>query len=95
MLKVNNNKVGLILGAIVAALNLIWSGLVWAGLAHRFLNWLFALGFIINPFQITEFAAGRMVVIVLVGFVSGYLIGWLAVAAWNKISGSSITTNLN
>ncbi len=84
MEKINSNKLGLILGAIIGGLHLVWALLVWLGLAQGLLDWVFSLHFIVNPYVISSFNSWTMILLVVVTFIVGYIVGLVIAALINK-----------
>ena len=56
---INKHKAGLVLGSFLGLLHLLWSVLVALGFAQPFLDFIFWLHMIKNPFQVEGFALGR------------------------------------
>jgi hypothetical protein len=83
MEKVNNNKIGLIFGLLMAIGHLIWALLVWIGLAQRLLDWIFSLHFIVNPYILMAFNFWKMILLIIITFIVGYIIGWILAALIN------------
>ena len=81
----NKNKTGLVLGASLGLFHFGWAILVALGLAQGFLNWIFGLHFIIPPYAIAPFELGQAVILVVVTWIIGYIMGWVMAALWNKL----------
>ncbi len=77
MEKINSNKVGLALGIIFALIHFLWSLMVLFGFAQKSLYWIFRLHFINFPMATMGFNFGKMLLLVALGFIVGYIIGWL------------------
>ncbi|MBI5619777.1 hypothetical protein HY950_02335, partial [Candidatus Gottesmanbacteria bacterium] len=64
---------------------LLWAILIATGYAQGLLDWIFDLHFLENPYMVTEFAADKAVLLVVVtftvGFAGGYVFAWL----WNTV----------
>lgn len=85
MKKLSESTVGLIVGAFLGLVHLLWAIMVSMGLAQGILDWIFDLHFLENPYMVAEFAADKagllVVVTAAVGFVGGYVFAWL----WNTL----------
>lgn len=85
--KLNASSVGLGLGAFVGLVHAVWALLVAAGYAQGWLNWIFNLHFLDNPYIVDVFDLGRAVTLVVVTFVVGYVAGWVFATVWNYLVG--------
>lgn len=83
MIKLNPNKVGLVFGAVFGLNHLIWSLLVWLGLAQRLLDFIFGLHMIESPFKLLPFSPRHAVTLVIFTTVIGYLVGLVFAWLWN------------
>ncbi|MBI2404750.1 hypothetical protein HYV22_01060 [Candidatus Gottesmanbacteria bacterium] len=81
--KVVPHTVGLALGGFVAVMHAVWSLLVYTELAQGYLDWIFGLHFIENPYVVGEFNFSTAVILVVVTFVCGYVVGWVFGTIWN------------
>ena len=81
--KVAPHTVGLALGGFAAIWHAVWALFVYAELAQGFLDWIFGLHFIENPFVVGVFNIGTAMTLVLVTFVFGYAVGWVLGSVWN------------
>lgn len=84
-MKFKRNQVGLITGCFFASLHLLWVLLVISGLAEVYLNWIFGLHFLTNPFQVTSFNFGSAILLLVFTFAVGYILGWVFTGLWNKM----------
>jgi len=78
MNKLNKNKIGLILGILLGGFHLIWSLLV-ALIPKQlqiFFNWIFTLHSIRPVWIITQFNLVNAIILVVLTFAIGYIIGW-------------------
>jgi hypothetical protein len=82
---INKNKAGLMFGAFLGLWHLLWSVLVWAGAAQPFLNWIFQLHFLSNPFFFEDFNIGTAALLITVTSVLGYIFGWALAFLWNAL----------
>lgn len=83
MNKVNNHKIGMVFGGLMAIWHAIWSVLVLVGVAKMFMDWILNLHFMTFQYSINSFSLGTALMLVVVtgaiGYVMGYICGWL----WN------------
>lgn len=85
MKKFDEKATGLVVGVFTGGMHLLWSLVVAFGLAQVFMDWIYGLHFMNNPFVITPFSFGQMVFLVIVTFVFGYLGGWVFAVVWNNL----------
>lgn len=85
MKKLSESTVGLIVGAFLGLVHLAWAVLVAAGYAQGLLDWIFDLHFLENPYMVTEFAADKAALLVVVTFGVGYVGGWVFAWLWNTL----------
>lgn len=81
----NKNKTGLVFGALLGGLHLIWSLLVMFGIAqmiYDFILWahMIHLAIVIGPFDLTA-SITLIVLTSAVGYVFGYVGAWV----WNRV----------
>ena len=81
----NKNLTGLIVGLFFAIVHAFWSLIVALGFAQLFLDWIYSLHFMNNPFEILNFDMITAVTLVGVTFVCGYLFGWIFSAVFNLL----------
>lgn len=84
-MKFNPFTVGLYTGLLIGFCHLIWVILVALGLAQRWMDFIFSLHFLNNPFQVGVFNMTTAVILVIMTFVVGYGFGWIATRVWNRI----------
>ncbi len=83
--ELNPGKVGLIIGAFMVIVHLIWSLMVASGIAQSFLNWIFQLHFVKNSFVVAGFDLVTAIYLLIVVFVVGYILGWIFAWVHNSI----------
>lgn len=81
----NKNKVGLTLGALLALWHLVWGIMVALHWAQPFLNWIYKLHFLNNPFKVGVFNITTTITLMVVTFIFGYIFGWVFVYLWETI----------
>ncbi len=84
-MKLDKEKTALVLGIFLGLIHLVWALLVLLipGGLQAFLNWIYGVHFLNNPFFITGFNLVNAVLLVLVTFAAGYLMGWVFAEVWN------------
>ncbi|MDD5133508.1 MAG: hypothetical protein PHD81_04740 [Candidatus Nanoarchaeia archaeon] len=85
--KLDANKLGLTLGIFIGGLHLIWALFILAStsLTQKFLDWIFPLHFLNNVWQVSNFNAVYALMLVILTFLSGYVMGWIFAELWNYI----------
>jgi hypothetical protein len=84
-LGLSKNKTGLIVGAFSGSMHLLWSLVVGFGVAQSFLDWIYKLHFLSNPFHVGEFQLGTAALLVFISFSAGYVMGWFLALLWNAL----------
>lgn len=77
-----NNKLALVVGSLIGIMHLLWSILVATGFAQGFLNWIYGLHFLNNPFTVAPFNFSTAIFLVVFTFVVGYVAGWFFGLIW-------------
>lgn len=70
-------------GTIYGLVYLIWSLLVAMDLGQDFLDWMYSMQFMSNPFEVQTFSLVSAVILVILKFIAGYITGWLGTAVFN------------
>ena len=83
--KIHPHTVGLIVGTTVSFMHIVWSLIVMLGLANVYLDFIFSLHFVSNPFVVQSFDWGKAVMLWIITFVAGYLVGWVSGVIWNTL----------
>ena len=86
-MKTNPKKVGLVVGAMLGGVHVLWSLLVFLGWAQGLVNFsmwahMITSGPTVGPFDITAAAT-----VIVVACLVGYAVGYAAGTVWNKIHG--------
>lgn len=84
---VNKHKLGLTLGTFAALVHTVWSILVATNTAQPVANWLHKIHFMNMSDQIQAFDLGTAVLLVVVGFVVGNVVGMVLATLWNAFNG--------
>ncbi len=83
MHKLDQGKVGLALGSLVAIVHLVWSLLVWGGVAKQMVGTALSLHFLSVPVSVLDFSASTAAYLIIATFVGGYLVGFVFASLWN------------
>lgn len=83
--ELSGGKLGLIFGAFLAVMHLIWAIMVGFGMAQGYVDWIFKLHFMNNPFIIGTFDLVTAIYLLIVTFVIGYILGWIFAWVHNSI----------
>lgn len=83
MNQINENKVGLAFGGLLGILHAVWAAMVLIGIAKPFMDWILGLHFMSFQYEITAFSFGNAVLLVVVTAVIGYMMGFVFGWLWN------------
>jgi hypothetical protein len=81
--KLNKNSVGLAFGVFLAAWHALWSLMVASGYAQKFLNWVYSIHFLNNPFKVNPFDLNKSLTLIVATAVIGYVLGCFFAMVWN------------
>lgn len=84
-MKLHTSSTALVVGVFVAFMHLIWMVMVYLGLGQMYLDWIFGLHLITNPFMVMPFNFGAALTLIAFTFVVGYVFGWIFAMIWNKL----------
>src|SRR5258708_5390353 len=87
LLFMNKNKVGLAFGSFVGFVHLIWSVLIALGWAQPWMDFVYRMHSLNNPFTVAPFDLVRSGELVVITFVVGYVVGFIFATIWNKVRG--------
>lgn len=79
----NKIKVGLALGGFVALLHAVWAVLVATGVAQSYMDFIFKLHMLNNPWVVAEFNLLLSLALVVFTSVVGFVMGYVFAAAYN------------
>jgi hypothetical protein len=85
MKKLNPHGVALVVGSTFGLMHLVWSVIVMLGFAQGLLDFVFSLHFLSNPYVLQPFDAARALMLVVMTFAVGYVLGWLFTCIWNMM----------
>ena len=79
------NKTGLSLGILFAIVHAVWilAVAVMPGTLQNFLDWMFKLHYIESVWVLTSFNWLNALLLLIVTFVAGYILGWVFALAHN------------
>ncbi|MBI4116899.1 hypothetical protein HY449_04105 [Candidatus Pacearchaeota archaeon] len=83
--KINANKLGLVLGILLALVHFLWILIIASGFAKQFLDYVLSLHFISDVYSIGPFGFGTAAILLIFTFVSGYVIGFAFAMIWNML----------
>lgn len=67
----------MMLGLFFGGLHALWALMVYTGFAQVYVNWIFGLHFLSNPFWIQPFKIETALTLVAFTFVVGYVAGFI------------------
>lgn len=80
---ISKNKAGMTLGLFAAGWHAVWALLVGIGIAESMLNWVLPLHFISLVVPMSAFSWLNALILIIAGFIGGYVMGWSFAALWN------------
>lgn len=81
----DSNKTGLALGALMSLAHLVWAVVVALGIAQGYMDWIYSIHFLNNPFIVGTFDITTATILVVVTGVVGYILGFIFALIWNKV----------
>lgn len=82
-IKLDPQKTGLGVGSLAGLMHALWSVMVAMGMAQGWMDWVFSIHFINNPFTVGTFDLITAVTLVVVTSIIGFAIGYLFATVWN------------
>ncbi len=80
----NKNKLGLVLGSFAGLVHLVWSILIAFDWAQPWLDFVYKIHSLNNPFTVMSFDLMRSIGLVVLTFFIGYIVGNVIAMLWNK-----------
>ena len=84
-MKVDANRLGIVLGLFMVAWHTVWSALVAIGWAQPLIDFVFWMHFMAPAFHVVGFDPLRAGVLILVTGIFGYVAGLVAGLLWNAV----------
>ena len=81
----NSNKVGVVVGALVAGWHLLWSLLVLIGCAQPIIDFIFWAHMIKPVYVVKPFDPVAAVTLMMITGVIGYVFGFVGAIVWNRL----------
>lgn len=81
---VNKNKMGLVFGAVLGGIHLVWAALVALGWGQAVWNFVLWAHMMDIPVTVGPFDATAAITLIIITAVSGYVLGYAAGCVWNK-----------
>jgi hypothetical protein len=81
----NSNKVGVVVGALVAGWHLLWSLLVLIGCAQPIIDFIFWAHMIKPVYVVKPFDPVAAVTLMMITGVIGYVFGFVGAIIWNRL----------
>ncbi len=80
----NQNKTGLVFGSFAAFVHLVWSILIAFGWAQGWMDFVYNLHSLNNPFTVMPFDLMRSLGLIVLTFFVGYIVGNVFAIIWKK-----------
>ena len=91
--RLSTTTTGLVIGAMMGGMHLLWSLLVGAGWGQPVMNFIFWVYFI-KPIELIEpFESLRAISLVLATSIIGFVLGWAAARLWNRLHVQIVVTS--
>ncbi len=84
-MKLNAGKTALVVGSFVSFMHFVWLAMVWSGLGQAYLDWILGLHQVSLSIRVLPFNLTNAVILLVVTFVAGYLMGWVFACIWNRL----------
>ncbi len=84
--KLNEHETGLAVGTMMGLAHAVWATLVWLNVAQGFLDWIFTIHSLANPYFVLPFDLARSLTLVGTTFVIGYTMGTVFATIWNRVA---------
>lgn len=79
------NKTGLVWGLFLGLFHLFWAVLVAIGLAQPLMDFVFKIHLLNNPYVVAPFDLTLAIMLVVITFIIGYILGVIFAWIWNKL----------
>ncbi len=84
-MKLKLGSTGMALGVFVALMHAVWMLAIYLGVAQMYMNWIFGLHLLTNPYRVLPFNFSAALTLIVVTFVVGYVMGWVFAFIWNRL----------
>jgi hypothetical protein len=86
--KISKNRLGLTLGIFFALIHAVWAIVIsiMPSATQTMLNWVFMLHFLDPIYKITAANLINGLMLVILTFISGYVVGWVFAGIYNFIA---------
>lgn len=84
-MKLHIGSTALVVGVFVALMHAIWMLLIFFGVAQLYMNWIFGLHLLTNPYKVLPFNLMTAVWLIVFTFIVGYIMGWVFAFIWNRL----------
>lgn len=78
-------KVALVSGSFFSLVHLVWGVLIAVGFAQSWMDFVYNLHSLNNPFTVMPFDLMRTLGLVIMTFLVGYIFGYVFAMLWNKL----------
>lgn len=85
MKALDTKKIAMTFGLLLGGWHLVWSILIFIGVAQAVIDFVFWIHMLSVPIQVTAFTYTQSLLLIIVTFVIGYAVGWIFALVWNKI----------
>jgi hypothetical protein len=83
--RLDGNRVGLVLGSFLVVVHVIWVLAIWMGFAQVWIDWIFKLHMLNNPFIVGALDWGTAVILWVAVLIVGYIVGWIFAGVHNWV----------
>lgn len=81
----NKTRVGVFFGVLYSACHLFWAVMVLGGWAQGFIDWMMTMHSFKVAYSIETLEYGKAALGILMGFIWGFVDGFILAALWNWI----------
>jgi hypothetical protein len=82
---INPNKVGLVVGAVIALWHIFWAALVLVGFAQPLIDFVFWAHMIQPVYVVKTFDPKAAITLIAITFIIGYAFGFAGGVIWNRL----------
>lgn len=84
-MKLKVGATAMVFGVVVALMHTIWMIMVFLGVGQMYMDWIFGLHLLNNPFRVMPFNLMTAIWLIVFTFVVGYVLGWVFAFVWNRL----------